>query len=185
MNDADLKRLIRKEIEIALQVITSGVAGTNTKNSEDISSLFPGLPTLTARPIMHPYGLVSRAPKGTISVTAQQGSHPGNKMTLGHRDANSPDIGLGEAALYSGNGYKVWVKGDSIVVGKGGEVETVVVGETLKALLIVLIDAIVAHTHIGNLGAPTGPPQNASEFTQAKGDFVENDKILAKDGGRF
>lgn len=185
MNDYDLKRLIRKEIEIALQVISSGEAGTNTKNTEDISSLFPGLPTLTARPIMHPYGMVSRAPKGTLSVTAQQGSHPGNKLTLGHRDAQAPDLGSGESALYSESGYKVFVKGTDIVIGKGEDTETLVVGETLKALLIVLIDAIVAHVHTGNLGAPTSPPQNASDFTQAKSEFVENDKILAKDGGRF
>lgn len=185
MSDPALRRMVQVEVMKALQIITSGSAGNNTTTTEDINSLFAGMPSIPARPIMHPYGFISRATKGTISVTAQQGNHPGNKMTLGHRDAKAPDVGVGESAVYSDAGYVMKVENGEIKIGKGGDFETVVVGDTLKTLLITIIDAIVAHNHLGNLSAPTGPPINAADFTAAKADFVDNDKILSKDGGRY
>lgn len=168
-----------------MNIITGGAAGETTKTTESIQEIYPGHPTIENRPVVHPYGFVSRAKKGTLAVTAQQGSHPGNKMTLGHRNPNAPDIDEGESAQYSSGGYAVRVYNNQIQVGKNGVYETVVVGETLKAFLITIVDLIVAHTHLGNLGFPTGVPVNAAAFTSAKDESVANDKILAKDGGRF
>lgn len=185
MNDAELKRYIHNEIRTALQIITSGSAGANAVTTEDINSLAPGMPTMPRRPIMHPYGFISRAPKGTISVTAQQGDHPGNKLTLGHRDANPPGVDEGESAVYSVGGYRLVAKNGELFVGKGGELEHVVVGETLKAFLLGLLDLLIAHQHIGNLGYNTSAPVTAEQFEELKADYIENDKILAKDGGRY
>lgn len=61
MTHSEILKLIRTEIAIAMQTIASGQAGDNTITAEDIQNLFPGMPTLAARPIMHPYGFVSRA----------------------------------------------------------------------------------------------------------------------------
>lgn len=183
--NAELTAFIRNEIKRQLQIITSGAAGNTTLTTEDIVALFPGMPTITGRPVMHPFGLVSRAPKGTISVTAQQGNHPGARLTLGHRYATPPTVAEGETAIFSRGEYTVKVENGQILVGKGGEYETVVVGETLKTLLISMITAIIAHTHLGNLGVETGPPLNATDFSDLVSQYLSNDKILAKDGGRF
>lgn len=185
MTDPEMKRFIRKEIERAMKVITSGASGDTTMSTEDIQSLMPGMPTIPARPIMHPYGFASRAPNGMISVTAQQGEHPGNKLTLGHRDKDAPQVDEGESVQYSQGNFQVVVKKGEIFVGKGGDLEHMVVGETLKQVLISLITKINAHTHLGNLGYPTGVPQNVADFTQIQTENLDNDKILAKTGGRY
>lgn len=185
MIDPEVRRLIVKEIQRQMKVITSGSCAGSTMTTEDIAGFMPGAPTIPGRPIMHPFGFASRAPQGLISVTAQQGEHPGNKLTLGHRDKDAPAVAEGESVQYSLGGYQVMVKNGEIFVGKGSELEHMVVGETLKAFLLAVIDAIVKHTHLGNLGYPTGVPQNVADFNTAKANFLDNNKILAKDGGRF
>lgn len=186
MMDADTRRFIQNEIRRQINLITSGESGTNTIESEDIQNCYPGMATIEARPVMHPYGFVSRAAKGTIQVTAQQGDHPGNKMVLGHRDKDRPDLEEGESKVYSLGQYQVHIKNDSIKFGKGTTFETAVVGETLAQLLSQMLDAIVAHKHTTTSpGTLTTPPDNASTFTSLKSDFVSNEKILAKNGGRF
>lgn len=184
--DGNDKRWIVNEIRRQLKIITAGEAGTTTMTTETINNLMPGHPAIEARPIMHPYGFSSRAPQGTISVTAQMGEHPGNKMTLGHRDKSPPSLDEGESVQYSFGGYRVVAKNGELFVGKGVDLEHVVVGETLKALLISLITHINAHTHLGSLpGFPTGVPINAADFTADQANYLDNDKILAKDGGRY
>lgn len=194
MIEAEVKRYIDQQIAQALNLITSGQTSKAAIHTEDIAALYPGLTTLTARPIMRPYGFVSRAPAGTISVTAQQGSHPGNKMTLGHRDKNAPSVDVGESRMYSLGGYNIVVKNGEIYLGKGEVLEHMVVGETIKEFLIALVTAIVSHTHTFMYLPGPGPtpvpgitlvPDNAAAFTQAQADYLDNDKILAKDGGRF
>lgn len=142
MTEAEIRKIIRDEIRVALQVISSGATSKNTVNDEDIASLFPGLPTLIGRPIMHPFGFVSRAPKGTISVTAQQGDHPGNKMTLGHRYANPPSIAEGESAVYTSDGTIIKLK-------KNGEIE---ITSTNKVTVTSALVEMSQNVHIkGNL----------------------------------
>jgi len=184
--DAEVKRLIIKEIHRQMNIITGGAAGTNTNTTQDIDSYMPGHPPIPARPFMHPYGHVSRAPRGTICVTAQQGEHPGNKLTLGHRDPNAPAVEVGETAVYSLGKYTVKVSNEKLELGKDGEYETMVVGDTLKEFLVALLEILVRHRHIVTApGAPSGPPIEATEFTDLNTNYLTNDKILAKDGGRF
>lgn len=183
--DAEMKRMISREIARQLNIITSGEAGNTTMTTEDIANLYPGHPTISARPVSFPYGFASRAPVGTLQVTAQQGAHAGNKLVLGHRDAAAPQVDVGESVQYSVGGYQVRVQNGDIYVGKGDILEHMVVGETLKAFLIAVIQAIVAHTHEGNLGYETSPPLNAETFTEAQSDYLDNDMILASDEGRF
>lgn len=192
MNQAEIRRMIREEIAVAMQAISSGSSGTNSADghSEDIDSLFPGLPTLIQRPVMHPFGFISRAIKGLISVTAQQGNHPGNKMTLGHRDKNAPAVDVGESAIYSNGGYIVRVYNGKIQLGKNGTFETLTCGDKLNTVLSTILDAIAQHTHsvtyIPGSNPPTQAttlaPGNASSFTSAKDQLPST---LAKDGGRF
>lgn len=182
MVDSETLRFIRQEIEKQLSIILCAETGQNTSQIETIQNLFPGMPGVTDRPVMHPYGYVSRAPQGIINVVARMGSHPGNRIVLGHRDKDRPsDIEEGESAIYSFGGYTVRMLNDRAVIGKEGETETLVVGETLKELLSALLDAIAGHSH----PSPGAGPTNTVTFINLKNNYVENDKILAKDGGRF
>jgi phage gp45-like len=98
-----------------MNLITSGQAGSNTTTTQDIDNIYPGHPTIPDRPIMHPFGFVSRAPQGTISVTAQQGAHPGNKLTLGHRYATPPEVAPGESAIYTDDGTIIRLKKSGLI----------------------------------------------------------------------
>jgi hypothetical protein len=187
------KRWVMQAIKLQLKIITSGSAGNSTMTTQDIENLMPGMPTIPARPIMHPFGFASRAPKGLIAVTAQQGENPGNKLTLGHRDKDAPDVDEGEGVAYSVGGYTIFIKNNELTIGKDGDLEHMVVGETLKTVLTALITAIVAHEHLYipplvpavTSPIPTGPPINAADFTLIQTENLDTDKILAKDGGRF
>jgi phage gp45-like len=181
MTDAETLSFIREEVRRQVQVVLYGQSGATTSQTEDIEAMLPGMDTQVNRPISHPYGFVSRAPRGKLSVVARIGDHPSNRVTIGHRDEERPEVEVGESAMYSVDGYQVLVKLDRIEVSKDGESETLVVGETLSELIGGLLDALALHTH----AAPGAPPSNATTYVQLKGDFVSNGKILAKDGGRF
>lgn len=186
MMDSETVSFIRKEIARSINLIFSGTAGATTTHTEDIQEYLPGAATLPDRPIMQPYGFASRAAANTLQVVVQQGSHPANLVVLGHRDKDKPsDLAEGESAQYSSGKYQVRVLKGKIQVGKNGVWETVVVGETLEELLKALIQLIADHQHIGNLGFLTGKPMTEADFLQLKANFLDNDKILSKDGGRF
>lgn len=180
--EADIRRFIREEIRRQVNIILSGSTSDTTEATETIDNLFPGMPSIPTRPVMHPYGYASRASKGTISVVGRQGEHVGNRLVLGHRDKNRPtDLSEGEVVVYSFGTYKLYFRNDRVSVGKGDEVETVVVGETLVEVLSSILDAIIVHTH----AAPGAPPTNAASFSSIKTVDVESGSFLAKDGGRF
>lgn len=187
MMDAEQTRFIRDEIRRQMNVILNAESGQNDTQTETVNKLFPGMPGINSRPIMHPFGFVSRAAQGTISVIARIGDHFGNRMVIGHRDKNRPsDLAEGESAVYSVGGYTVKIANGKVQLGKGGTYETAVVGETLAELLGKMLDEILKHKHICSApGAFGSPPDNAAQFTQQKADYVSNNKILAQDGGRF
>lgn len=181
MTDGDMIRFIREEIRKEMNVILSGETAGSATHTESIDNLFPGMPTITDRPVMQPFGISSRAPKKTLQFIGRQGADKTNRFVLGHRDKNKPAVDEGETSVYSVGGYQVRVFNGKIQIAKGTDFETLVVGETLRDFLIALIGEIVLHTH----AAPGAPPTNASAFTALQTASLDNDKILAKDGGRF
>jgi phage gp45-like len=121
MMDASDIAWIRREIATALQIILSGATAATQVNdvvgTESIDHSPPGMPTIEGRPLAHPYGIVSRAPTGTVQVVAQQGNHPGNRIVLLHRDRNRPSLNAeGEVMLYDKFGNQVWLQDGKIVV---------------------------------------------------------------------
>jgi hypothetical protein len=179
MLDANDIRFIRQEIARQLDVILSGSAGDNaTVISETIESLYPGSPPIINRPVMHPYGFASRASKGTISVTAKQGSHPGNRLILGHRDKSRPtNIEDGETVIYNVAGYTAYFKKDALYLGQGmGSAEPVVLGNKINDFLKSLLDIVANHTHASE-GAP---PTNQVDFLNLKSQNIDNDLVLSK-----
>jgi phage gp45-like len=182
MMDSEQIRFIREEVKRQLNVVLNAEVGETTTDSETINKLFPGGPSITARPVAHPWGFVSRAVQGTISVVAKVGADIHNRMVIGHRDSGRPtDLEEGETCLYSSSGYRVVWRQGMILIGKGDDLEPAVMGTTLNEFLSQLVELIVEHTH----AAPGAPPTNQADFTELKTNFLDNDKILSEDGGRF
>lgn len=179
MMDSSALKFIREEIQRQINVILSGSSGANDQFSEDISEMFPGMPTITKRPVMHPYGLASRAPSGTLQVVARQGEHFGNRLILGHRDANRPSMSQGETVLYNQYGQQIYLENGKIHIGKKTSSNPTVLGNELKDLLTLILNHIMDHTHLGNLGYPTGKPLNKPDFQSDLADWVSNKKILS------
>ncbi len=187
MIDAELRKFIEENIRTQLSIILTAQTETSDGKKETFSNMYPGMSSIADRPVMSPYGVASKVPRGTKSVVAQHGDFKGNRIVLGHRDESRPteDIEEGEIVIYAKDGVRVRVKNGSIELGKGGTYQKMVMGDNLKTLLVALIEAIVQHKHIGNLGFPTSPPDNASTFQNLKAQNLDNDKILAKEGGGF
>lgn len=102
MSDAEIQRYIRQEIDRRLNIILPGVSGNATGQQEDMGNVYPGQAPIPARPTARPYGFISRAPKGTPQVTGRMGSHPANRLVLGHRDPSAPSLpDEGDSGIYS------------------------------------------------------------------------------------
>lgn len=174
------RKFIREEIARQVNIILSGQAGANTVQTETIDNLFPSMPSIVNRPVMHPYGIVSRAPRGTLSVTARQGEHAGNRMVIGHRDKNRPDVGSGEAALYNQFGQQIRLENGEIKIGSAAASKQAVLGPELKAFLTEFINAFISHTHVSSApGAATSPASSVASAVAAKGGYLDNNLILS------
>lgn len=126
MISSELQRHLREEIKKQVITILSGEAGGGDAETETINNMFPGMPGITKRPVMHPFGFASRAPKKTIQVVGKQGNTPENRIVLGHRDARRPtDLAEGDSAIYSSDGktvlayFKIKVDEIHFSTGKG------------------------------------------------------------------
>lgn len=181
MIDGDILRLIREEVRKQVNIILSGQSGQNTNISEDIQNLYPGCPTIPDRPVMHPYGFVSRAPNGTIQVSARQGEHPGNRLILGHRDSARPDIGAGETTIYNQYGQQIYLKQGEIHIGKPASSDPVPLGNELIDFIKAFFIAFKKHQHIGNLGALTLlDPDTEQAIDELQADWIDNKKIVSE-----
>lgn len=111
MIDSEIRRFIKEEIRQEMNVILSGLSSDNDSFNEVISQLFVGMPETEPRPVMQPFGLSSRAPKGTLQVVGRMGEHKGNRVVLGHRDKGKPTTNeYGETVLYDAYGGKIQLK---------------------------------------------------------------------------
>ena len=52
-----------------------------------------------------------------------------------------------------------------------------VLGDIIKQCLSSFMNAYALHTHVGNLGFPTAPPDNAATVTALKADPIDNGAI--------
>jgi phage gp45-like len=180
MIESDVRRFIQEEIRRQVNILLHGQAGTTTNVSETIDNMYPAMPSITDRPVMHPYGFVSRAPKGTISVTGRIGEHAGNRFVMGHRDISRPTLNEGESILYNQFGQTVYLEDGNIHIGTKESSNPVSLGNEIKALWIEVLDILEKHTHVTPApGSPTSKPIEALEFTAAKAGNVTNDKILS------
>lgn len=180
MTDSEIRRIIRDEIKQQVNILLFGSAGTNTPTGEDIDSLFPGMPTISNRPIMHPFGISSRAPAGTIQVIGRMGDHAGNRTVLGHRDSKRPAGDVGETFLYDAYGHEIYLSKEKIQIGSKAADEPFVLGLVFQKMMDDLIQLIAMHTHITTVpGVNTTPPNEAPQFLQIKASPIDDKLILS------
>ena len=187
MIDSTIVSFVREEVRRQVQILMSGTSGENTHETESIEQMVPGMPTIAKRPIMHPYGFVSRAARGTVQVVGRMGDHASNRFVMGHRDKDRPvDLKEGEGAIYSVGKYQVRVLTDRIQIGKEGVFETLVLGDKLTSLLGDLITELGNHTHTCSVpGGLSTPPFQKAQIDLLKTEQVDGNKLLAEDGGGF
>lgn len=102
----------------------------------------------------------------------------------------------GHRVIKAKSGRQVWITSDNkILISKGDGVptENLVLGQQLKLLLVDLItelmdlsQKVAMHTHSGNLGYPTSPPNQSADFItlassldNLKSSPVEDEAILS------
>lgn len=176
----ELKSFIRAEIAKQMNVLLSAVAGENTVTDETIQLLYPGSADLLKRPKMQPYGFASRARLGTISVVGKQGENPGNRIVLGHRDAEAPtDLELGESRMYSEEGYQLGASVDGVYIGKDAADIPLLLGTITNETLGELIELIQNHVH----GPPGSPPTTAAQFALIKTEKIDTNALLSTASG--
>lgn len=79
-------------------------------------------------------------------------------------------------------GKELWLTSDTkINLSKGDDAptENLVLGQVFKSMMSDLIQLIADHTHVGNLGYATSPPQTATDFLAIKADPVDNGGVLS------
>lgn len=88
----------------------------------------------------------------------------------------------GDSVLKAVSGQKLWLTSDTrINLSKGDDAptENLVLGQEFKTWassfmgrILSLLEKMQAETHLGNLGFPTGVPNNASEYAALKAELI-------------
>lgn len=100
---------------------------------------------------------------GQESVHVQDGKH-GHRITLDKNGVAVTDGERGHTITMDADGITLTYKGgdtvsiDSSGIHLGGKMQHLVHGDALKVNVANFIAALMTHTHVGNLGAPTSPP---------------------------
>ncbi|MBH0775550.1 phage baseplate assembly protein V [Nocardia bovistercoris] len=100
---------------------------------------------------------------GREAVYVQDGAH-GHRITLDGSGVVVTVGGAGHSISIDASGITVQYKGgdslqiDASGIHLGGAVQHLVHGDVFKANVATFMAALMTHTHIGNMGAPTSPP---------------------------
>lgn len=169
---SEVMRIVKEMIMVVLPAVTSAT----TAQTESFKRLYDSPTEIPTRPIVHPFGLVSRAPVGTNCVTARLGDHASNRIIIGHIDNARKDIALnsGEVVLYNEYGQQIRLENGKINLGKEAD-EPAVLGNVLTEFLGLVTDALVAGTLCLTTtpGNPTAPnPTIAAQLTAYKAQYL-------------
>ena len=176
MLDPFIRKEIRDEVKRLMDVLLPAKAGVTTAQSEDIKELFPQMPTIQTRPVMHPYGLSSRAPTDTRSIIGRVGEHTTARIILGHLDDERANMTMneGEVVLYNQYGQQIRLEENKINLGESAD-EAAVLGDTLVEMLGKVLDILIAGNFliVTGPGSPTAPnPTEVLKLTQYKSQYL-------------
>lgn len=174
----EVRKAIRQEIRQYMSIILNCSLQASTNEDQEIEQCYPGGPLTEKRPVVHPYGFVSRAPAGTLGVTARVGEHPGARIILGCRDSNRADIDLdeGSVCLYDANGNQLTLDSVGVHLGSSEADNPVPLGNETKELLSAIVDAIITGDLVltSSPGFPTSPnPTTVATFTELKSRLLD------------
>lgn len=170
-----ITQVVRSEIsKIRLSTIVQNESQTRMQTK----------PNKTEGPIgkirsVQPFGVSSRANPGTAVVQAPIGNDPTHVVTLGHFDENRPTGADGETLLYNAYGQLVYLSNGKIQIGTKAAAENLVLGQVFKTFASQVLQLIIDHKHIGNLGYETSPPENAADFSALKSSPIDDSLILS------
>lgn len=88
----------------------------------------------------------------------------------------------GHTVLRSLAGKKTFITSDQEIHLTRGDAEATersILGDIFKAAYSAHLALDAAHTHVGNMGFPTAPPQQAADYQNIKADPVDNDAMLS------
>lgn len=166
------KQITRLVHQMANVILSGKTAGTDgVKALESIETPYPGHPTIDDRPVAHPYGMVSRAVKGTVQVTARQGDHPANRLVLMHRDKDRPTLeNEGEVMLYDAFGNRVHMRDHNVDIGGGlrlpkkaaREGDQIKITADTDNTFIQLLATITSALNLLGASLPTPPPTSVT-----------------------
>jgi hypothetical protein len=108
-------------------------------------------------------------------IAIQDQDQNGNKVVLTKDGTKIEDKNANSVMLETSS---ITIEGNKIKIGANASSEVLIKGQTLVQLLTTLETNLIAHTHIGNLGAPTSPPTpplppSAWNTAQSTKTFVE------------
>lgn len=185
-----ISREIARQVSIIMHGRTAATQIDDAPSTESVDDCPPGAPTIKGRPVMHPYGLASRAKKDTIAVVARVGEHPSNKMIIGHRDKDRPELeNEGDVALYDAHGNVLMLKNENPYIDTGDRAFSVGgkdLGDDLKGAIAKLVkdelqkitakmdtNSTIFNTMVLPSGmGPVGPPPSSMQTADSVGDVA-------------
>jgi len=177
MNEAQMINLIRRVVREELAPIMLATLKTNTSVQRSDVQRTPSEGVIQNLRNVQPYGVSSRAPAGTTMMTTPVAGDPSHILMTGAFDPNKPDMSDGETILYNAFGQLIYLKNGSIHLGVKAAAHPVNLGDVIQSVLSQFLADYAAHTHIGNLGAPTGVPNNAAAAEALKSSPVDDGGI--------
>jgi hypothetical protein len=208
MND-DIRHFRSKILSI-IQPLSRGTFSTIDKISATITGLIP-FGTGDRFQHALPFGISSNPIPGILAYFFNLHGNAQAPVILSHLDINRPfptDVGgfmfycttadgasnpvtielspLGKLIVTSS--VDVEINSPTIKLGSGAQ-DPVPLGTELQALLSNILDklsslsnTLATHTHVGNLGYPTAPPDQAAAFTTLKTNFDNYNASPVQDG---
>lgn len=169
-----IKRYIAPLTQRVLHIVVRGIASTidDEKKMQLIQLAAMADETLDDIERFQNYGFTSHPKPGAEAIGLSIGGDRGHTVVIAVDDRRFRLTALeeGEVAIYDDQGQKVHLARDGIQIFSEGTVsveggmielgegaaESVVLGDSFAAIYN-------AHTHTGNLGAPTGPPNGTMD----------------------
>jgi hypothetical protein len=179
MEDSDIRRIVREEIQRALTPIMMGfVVSNDSVQRATINRMSLEGPIPNTRSIQ-PYGFASRAPAGTEGIMIPVNGDPTNINMVGHFDKTRPEVQDGESTQYDSFGHEVYLSASGLQFGSQSSANPMMLGDIVQTLFSNLIQLIADHTHYGNLGYPTSAPVQAPDFLNLKASPVDDGAIIS------
>ena len=151
MNESEIIKLVKETVRQQLAPILMASVESNETSNRSTVSRFSSDSKISNLRNIQPYGISSRAPKGTDCLIIPVDGNASHLNMGGHFDKNKPQVSSdGEAILYGADGQVIYLKaGGTIHQGSKTANEPVVLGNVLKACISSIIDDFITPPILG------------------------------------